>query len=179
MGFCPHTMLIGSDCYHMVAAICAVSMAAVGCELSSSNENQYNQLKNNLFEVQSKYKQYLEYDKDSNKVKWKDNLENLKCFAAELFGDEGKWISPGGNAKSFRFNQISITWYPHKKSLIIHRDVGCKLNDLLIDLCMNKVVGNVTKRYDDITPNIALEETNITNILDVMRQKHSSNRLNQ
>ncbi len=56
--------------------------------------------------VQSKYKQYLEYDKDSNKVKWKDSLENLKSFVAELFGDEGQWISPGGNAKSFRGNQI-------------------------------------------------------------------------
>jgi hypothetical protein len=102
---------------------------AVGCELRSSDENQYNQLKNNLCEVQPKYKQYLEYDKDSNKVKWTGDLVNLKCFVAELFGDEGKWISPSGNAKSFRGNQISITWYPHKKSLIIHGDVGCKFND--------------------------------------------------
>ena len=56
------------------------------------------------------------------------------------------------------------------RSSYIHGDVGCKLNDLLIDLCMNEVVGNVTKRYDNITPNIASEETNITNILDVMKK---------
>ncbi len=59
---------------------------------------------------------------------------------------------------------------PPQKVAHIHGDVGCKLNDLLIDLCMNEVVGNVTKRYDNITPNIDLEETNITNILDVMKK---------
>ncbi len=97
----------------------------------SSDENLLIQLQDNFLSVQETYKVYLEYDYSNNRVKWTGNLTNLKSFVTDLLGEVGSWVSPGGKAKSFRSNHISITWYPHKQSLVFQGDVGLKLRDLL------------------------------------------------
>ena len=76
----------------------------------SSDKNILNQLQNNFFNVQDKYKVLVEYDSSNDRVKWNGNFENLKTFVADLFGEQSMWISPGGRAKSFRSSQVSTTW---------------------------------------------------------------------
>jgi hypothetical protein len=45
------------------------------------------------------FKEFIECSNDG-KVKWLSNLNDLKAFMSALFGDVGKWSSPGGGAKS-------------------------------------------------------------------------------
>ena len=55
---------------------------------------------------------YVEYDYNKDNVKWNGSLQILKNFVCDLFGEE---VYPGGGVKSFCCDQVSITWYPHKK----------------------------------------------------------------
>lgn len=68
-------------------------------------------------------KEYIQYSSDGE-VKWLSNLDNLKPFMFALFGDVGKWSSPGGSDKSCRHDSITITWYAHKKVLTCQSQVG-------------------------------------------------------
>ncbi len=110
----------------------------------SSDKNKLNQLQNNFFNVQDKYKVFVEYDSSDDRVKWNGNFENL----VDLFGEQSKWISPVGRAKPFRSSQVSITWYPRKKSLLFQGEVDIKLKDLIIVLGGS----NITKDCGNITP---------------------------
>ncbi|CAB4040188.1 Hypothetical predicted protein [Paramuricea clavata] len=84
------------------------------------------------------YKEFIECSNDG-KVKWLGNLNDLKAFMSALFGDVGKWSSPGGGAKSYRNDLISINWYIHKKALIFHDQLGIVLKNKLTDLSVNKI----------------------------------------
>jgi hypothetical protein len=122
----------------------------------SSDNNILNQLQNNFFNVQDKYKVLVEYDSSNDRVKWNGNFENLKTFVADLFGEQSKWISPGGRAKSFRSSQVSITWYPLKKSLVFQGQAGIKLKDLIIGLAGS----NMAKDCGNITPSGVIDQEN-------------------
>ncbi|CAB4005809.1 hypothetical protein BSL78_29534 [Paramuricea clavata] len=91
-----------------------------------------------LSEVYFMFKEFIECSSDG-KVKWLGNLNDLKAFMSALFGDVGKWSSPGGGAKSYRNDLISINWYIHKKALIFHDQLGIVLKNKLIDLSVNKI----------------------------------------
>ena len=68
-------------------------------------------------------------------MKWLGNLESLKAFVFALFGEDGKWSSPGGSAKSFRNESVTITWYANKRSLLFNGVLGDTLRDrIIIDL---------------------------------------------
>lgn len=89
---------------------------AYGNVLSCSDETKQIQPNSNALDILVKYKNHLEH-KEDGKVKWLGDLERLKCFVFDLFG-EGKWSSPGGSAKSFRNDLVVITWYGKKNSLL-------------------------------------------------------------
>ena len=50
------------------------------------------------------------------KVKWMGNLDSLKRLIIDLVGDDGRWSSPGGAAKAFRNDNLSVTWYSNKNN---------------------------------------------------------------
>ncbi len=122
----------------------------------SSDKNILNLLQNNFFNVKDRYKVFVEYDSSNDRVTWNGNFENLKNFVVDLFGEQSKWISPGGRAKSFRSSQVSITWYPLKKSLVFQGEVGIKLKDLIIDLGGS----NITKDCGNSTPSCVIDQEN-------------------
>jgi hypothetical protein len=54
-----------------------------------------------------------------------------------LFKLNGKWTSPGGNAKKFTCcsMDLSITWYPGKQnSLILHGEESLAVTEMLINV---------------------------------------------
>jgi hypothetical protein len=111
---------------------------ATGHDLINSVESQQIKLEYKLSEVYFMFKEFIECSNDG-KVKWLSNLNDLKAFMSALFGDVGKWSSPGGGAKSYRNDLISINWYTHKKALIFHDQLGVVLKNKLIDLSVNKI----------------------------------------
>ncbi|CAB3991518.1 Hypothetical predicted protein [Paramuricea clavata] len=114
------------------------NVMATGHDLTNSVESQQIQLEYKLSEAYFTFKEFIECSNDG-KVKWLSNLNDLKAFMSALFGDVGKWSSPGGSAKSYRNDLISINWYTHKKALIFHDRLGIVLKNKLIDLSVNKI----------------------------------------
>jgi hypothetical protein len=112
---------------------------AAGHNLTSSVESQEIQLEYKLSEAYLMFKEFIECSNDG-KVKWLSNLNDLKAFIFALFGDVGKWwSSPGGGAKSYWKDLISIDWYTHNKALTFHDRLGIVLKNKLIDLRVNKI----------------------------------------
>ncbi|CAB4032763.1 Hypothetical predicted protein, partial [Paramuricea clavata] len=133
----------------------------------SSDKNILNQLQNNFFNVQDKYKVLVEYDSSNDKVKWNGNFENLKSFVADLFGEQSN-------------SQVSITWYPLKKSLVFQGQAGIKLKDLIIGLAgsnMAKDCGNITlssvidqENFDQLAGNVTNIELSVKQIGVAMKK---------
>ena len=92
----------------------------------------------NSTDIWQKYGKYIECCED-RRVKWLGDLTYLKdSFVSSLYGDVGKWNSPGGSAKSFRHDQFCLTWYANKKSLLFQGEEGHKLKDLIINCYKNR-----------------------------------------
>lgn len=89
-----------------------------------------------ISEAINKYKKNLANSKD-RKVQWLSDLKDLKNFVYDIVG-EGKWCSPGGNSKLFHNDQISITWYPNKKTLLFQGRMGNTLKELIGTLLTSK-----------------------------------------
>ena len=83
--------------------------------------------------VQVKYKVNLHYDSDG-KVKWLVQFDGLKQFVNDILQEDGKWSSPGGKAKSFHTEKVTITWYADKKTLLFQGSVGNMLKEHIINL---------------------------------------------
>ncbi len=66
------------------------------------------------------------------------NLNSLKRLIIDLFGDKGRWSSPGGAAKAFRNDHLPITSYSNKNTLIFQGDAGIKLKEQIISLLERK-----------------------------------------
>ncbi len=138
------------------------------------------QLQGNFLSVQEKFKVYSEYDYSNNRVKWTGNLTNLKSFVTDLLGEVGSWVSPGGKAKSFRSNHISITWYPHKQSLVFQGEVGLKLRDLLTNQsgtfianeCENTTLSADLNQanFDQLVGSVTDIKTNVDQICGAMKK---------
>ena len=94
-----------------------------------------------------KYYSYFEYN-TIEKVKWFGDLDCSKEFAQNLFGNDGKWCSTRGSAKSFQLHQTSITWYTDTNSLTFHGEGGNFLKDLIAKSCKNGCVANPQKCHD-------------------------------
>ena len=108
---------------------------------NDGNRNNYTELdltlNVNSTDIWQKYGKYIECCED-RRVKWLGDLTYLKDFVSSLYGDVGKWNSPGGSAKSFRHDQICLTWYANKKSLFFRGEEGNKLKDLIINCYKNR-----------------------------------------
>ena len=83
--------------------------------------------------VQVKYKVNLHYNSDG-KVKWLGQFGGLKQFVNDILQEDGKWSSPGGKAKSFHTEKVTITWYWDKKTLLFQGSVGSMLKEHIINL---------------------------------------------
>ena len=109
--------------------------------VNDGNTNNYTELdltlNVNSTDIWQKYGKYIECCED-RRVKWLGDLTYLKDFVSSLYGDVGKWNSPGGSAKSFRHDQICLTWYANKKSLLFQGEEGNKLKDLIINCYKNR-----------------------------------------
>jgi hypothetical protein len=110
---------------------------AVGHSQNSSSESREIQTEYCLTEALVKYKGYLECYGDE-KLKWWGDLGSLKAFVFALFGQDGKWSSPGGRAKAFRNKSVTITWYANKKSLLFSGVSGSILRNRIINQLKTK-----------------------------------------
>ncbi|CAB4042007.1 Hypothetical predicted protein [Paramuricea clavata] len=108
---------------------------AVNSVVNDGNTNNYTELdltlNVNSTYIWQKYGKYLECCED-RRVKWLGDLTYLKDFVSSLYGNVGKWNSPGGAAKCFRHDQICLTWYANKKSLLFQEmtEVNRKIDGL-------------------------------------------------
>ena len=76
------------------------------------------------------YHKYIDSD-STERIKWLGDLDVLKQFVRNLFGDVDKWSSPGGFAKAYYYKQSDITWYTNNRSLHFHGKDGIILKNLL------------------------------------------------
>ena len=106
--------------------------------LDSAAKDQFSQLEITFSNVVPTYVEYIEYSNHDNRIKWPGNYELLRNFVSDLFGNDGKWSSPGGSGKSFRNDRLCITWYANKESLLFQPELGDKLKDLVVNLCKSK-----------------------------------------
>ena len=55
---------------------------------------------------------------DGVRLKWLDDLENIKRIVCQVWGLEGKWSSPGGQTKKFTSTNadLVLTWYKGKRN---------------------------------------------------------------
>ena len=100
--------------------------------LSSSNSENV-QLISRASTTFQKYSKYLENTTDG-KVKWLGDLNELKQLMFDIFGNNGKWSSPGGSAKAFRNDKTTITWYTNKRSLLFQGQLGNILKTQILNL---------------------------------------------
>lgn len=107
-------------------------MASRRVSLSSSNSENVQQI-SRASTAFLKYSKYLENSTDG-KVKWLGDLKELKQLISDIFGDDGKWSSPGGSTKAFRNDKITITWYVNKKSLLFQGQLGNILKTQILNL---------------------------------------------
>ncbi|CAB4045593.1 Hypothetical predicted protein, partial [Paramuricea clavata] len=62
---------------------------------------------------------------DEGKLKWLGSLEDLKLFTESSLRIDGRWSSPGGNAKKFTLKsvepdqQFGFVWYCRKQNTIV------------------------------------------------------------
>ena len=68
---------------------------------------------------------------------WLGDIDQLKSLVSELFVSSGKWSSPGGYAKSFRNDKISVTWYSNNRTLVFNGVLGGLFKKLITDLLNN------------------------------------------
>ena len=148
---------------------------AVGRVSCSSYENQIKQLQVTFSHTLLKYEGYIEYTND-NKVKWSGGLVKLKSFVVDLFGDEGKWSSPGGSAKLFQSNWISITWYANTESILFQGELGIKLKELIENSSKNRTTTNLinksdeSKRYDRLFDELIEVKQSVANMSSAMNK---------
>lgn len=128
---------------------------ADGCVLSGSDDNSKVQLINRVYTTlqSGKHKENLQLNSDG-KVKWLGQLDDLKQFVEDILNDSGKWISPGGKAKSFRNENITITWYSDKKTLLFQGQIGATLKEQIVNSLETKRtdqrdVNGITGNDDD------------------------------
>ena len=105
---------------------------AVGHSQNSSPESREIQTEYCLTDALVKYKGYFECSADE-KLKWWGDLGSLKAFVFALFGQDGKWSSPGGSAKAFRNTSVTITRYANKRSLLFSGVSGNILRNRIIN----------------------------------------------
>ena len=76
---------------------------------TSTNSGKHNEIfeQTEMSAVLLKHIKLLNYDLNK-KIHWLGNLVELKALIFELFGSSGKWSSPGGYAKSFRNENVSV-----------------------------------------------------------------------
>ena len=73
----------------------------------------------------------LAYYKDNRKFKWFGDFDQLKTFVQELCL-QGEWSSPGGIAKKFSCDLVTLTWYSNKNSLLLQGKYGELLKENLL-----------------------------------------------
>ena len=71
-----------------------------------------------ICEGDHKHVKTLNYD--YKRLKWEGDFNGLKKYIKESLGLQGKWTSPGGNAKKFKATNkaITITWYSRKQNTL-------------------------------------------------------------
>ena len=108
--------------------------------MASTNSGKHNEIfeQTEMSAVLLKHIKLLNYDLNK-KIHWLGNLVELKALIFELFGSSGKWSSPGGYAKSFRNENISVTWYTNKRTQSFHGVLGNSFKELIIDLLKNEL----------------------------------------
>ncbi|CAB3977786.1 Hypothetical predicted protein, partial [Paramuricea clavata] len=105
---------------------------AVGHSQNSSSKSREIQTEYCLTEALVKYKGYLECHGDET-LKWWGDLGSLKAFVFALFGQDGKWSSPGCSGKAFRNKSVTITWYVNKRSLLVSGISGNTLRNRIVN----------------------------------------------
>jgi hypothetical protein len=72
---------------------------------------------------------------DGVRLKWLDDLENVKRIVCQVWGLEGKWSSPGGQTKKCTSTNadLVLTWYKGKQNTLNFQG---KDGDLVRDRCI-------------------------------------------
>ncbi|CAB3978448.1 Hypothetical predicted protein [Paramuricea clavata] len=69
------------------------------------------------------------------KLKWTADFKALQRFVADVLGlSDGEWTTPGGHAKLYQNESISIRWYSNTKSITISGKDEKKFKEKLLKL---------------------------------------------
>ena len=101
----------------------------------------------------------LNYD-PNQKIQWLGNIDQLKNLISDLFGSNGKWSSPGGYAKYFRNDKISVRWYSNKRTLVFNSTLGSFFKKRITDLLKNVLPTEATISNADAS-NCSSETSNV------------------
>ena len=68
---------------------------------------------------------------------WDGNLPQLKSFVEETLKIDGSWLSPRGEVKLFKSQNVILKWYgPTRKKLVVQEDrEDCFVESILQCLC--------------------------------------------
>jgi hypothetical protein len=90
---------------------------------------------------------------DKGKYKWSGSFEELKKLLNQELGYETNWSSPGGDAKKFQNEKLTIRWYADSSSLIIKGDDSSVLKEKLASLMIKE--SEAVETISDLTTLIA------------------------
>ncbi|CAB4038401.1 Hypothetical predicted protein, partial [Paramuricea clavata] len=96
---------------------------------------------------------------DEGKLKWLGSLEDLKLFIESSLRMDGRWSSPGGNAKKFTLKsvepdqQFGFVWYCRKQNTIVFQGVPES-----VEAAKSKLISIANKHVNKETTSIAVSE---------------------
>jgi hypothetical protein len=96
---------------------------------------------------------------DEGKLKWLGSLDDLKLFIEYSLRIDGRWSSPGGNAKKFTLKsvepdqQFGFVWYCRKKNTIVFQG-----DPESVESAKSKLISIANKHVNEETTPIAVSE---------------------
>ncbi|CAB4000775.1 RNA-directed DNA polymerase from mobile element jockey [Paramuricea clavata] len=96
---------------------------------------------------------------DEGKLKWLGSLEDLKLFIESSLRIDGRWSSPGGNAKKFTLKsvepdqQFGFVWYCRKQNTIVFQG-----DSESVEAAKSKLISIANKHVNKETTSIAVSE---------------------
>ncbi|CAB4011671.1 Hypothetical predicted protein, partial [Paramuricea clavata] len=96
---------------------------------------------------------------DEGKLKWLGSLEDLKLFIESSLRIDGRWSSPGGNAKKFTLKsvepdqQFGFVWYCRKQNTIVFQG-----DPESVEAAKSKLISIANKHVNKETTSIAVSE---------------------
>ena len=76
------------------------------------------------------------------KLSWTGDFESLKCLVKNCLNITGDWVSPGGEKKTFRGDNITISWLKNKKLIQVEGSNSTAILQKLLSFFNSELTAN-------------------------------------